>query len=61
MEEVETIKSGIFVMPKDRVEIFSSYVLAEDSDECKARLEELQHRFDSQSLRLERLRSTKLP
>ncbi len=61
MEGVDTETSGIFVMPKGRVEIFSSYLLLPDGNGCEARLLDLQHRFESQSLRLEKMRSTSLP
>lgn len=61
MEQVETTTSGIFVMPKGRVEIFSTYLLAQEGAKCETQLEDLQQRFESQSLRLERLRSAKLP
>ena len=61
MEDVETTKSGIFVMPRGRVEIFSSYLLSPEGSQCEAQLQDLQQRFDSQSMRLEKMRSTKLP
>jgi hypothetical protein len=66
MEEVETTKSGIFVMPKERVQIHSSYVYSPNAkgrtaDSCEAKLEDLQHRFVAQSKRMEAARTSKLP
>jgi len=69
MEEVETTKSGIFVMPKERVQIHSSYVYTPaakvakgaTASSCEAQLEDLQHRFVAQSKRMEAARTSKLP
>ena len=71
MEEVETVREGIFVMPKQRVQIHSTYVYKPDtsweassgdgSSICQKELQHLQARFHAQSKRLEKLRSTSLP
>lgn len=61
MEAVDTTRDGIFVMPKGRIEIFSSYVTGFQAGSCEAQLTDLQHRFDSQSQQLQNLRSTRLP
>jgi len=66
MEEVETTKSGIFVMPKDRVQIHSSYVYTptakgSTANSCESKLKDLQHRFVAQSKRMEAARTSKLP
>ena len=61
LEGVDTETSGIFVMPKGRVEIFSSYLHLPDGNDCEAKLKDLQDRYEAQSLRLEKMRSTSLP
>lgn len=66
MEEVETVTQGIFVMPKARVHIHSTYVYEADSPSdapksCRQELRRLQERFHAQSKRLEQIRSTRLP
>ena len=66
MEEVETVREGMFVMPKKRVEIRSSYVYTPaeqmgSGNSCEARLEDLQTRFNAQAKELQRGRSSKLP
>lgn len=67
MEEVETVKEGIFVMPKARVQIHSTYVTglevagAHVESRCFQELQDLQQRFTAQSKRVEELRSSRLP
>ena len=69
LEEVETRKEGIFIMPKERVGILSTYVYSSvglDSDheaaaDCQRQLSELQERFHAQSHRVEHIRAAKLP
>lgn len=62
MEGVETIKEGIFVMPKERIHIHSTYVYRPaDTGSCQEELVSLKSRFDSQSALLEKIRSLKLP
>lgn len=69
LEEVETKKEGIFVMPKDRITILSSYVYSstglsndrEAASGCQRQLSELQERFDAQAHHVEHIRAAKLP
>lgn len=73
MERVETRKEGIFIMPKERITIQSTYVYMAEEDShgtadgseeqlvCTEALTELQGRFDAQSERLEKLRAGSLP
>lgn len=58
MEEVETRREGIFVMPKQRVTIHSTYVLCE---KCEKELAEARQRLGSLTKELERHRSARLP
>ncbi len=53
-------------MPKERVQIHSSYVYTPAAKgggaaTCEAKLEDLQHRFVAQSKRMEAARTSKLP
>ena len=66
METVETKKEGMFVMPKDRVQIHSSYVYTPTEElgrgeSCEAKLEDLQARFQAQEKLLHRSRTAVLP
>ena len=68
LETVETTRDGIFVMPKERITILSTYVYSiEPSDkddavlDCQRRLSTLQDRFDAQALQIHHVRSAKLP
>ena len=69
LEEVETTKEGIFVMPKERITISSTYVISNSgahtgsatSTDCQIALAALQERFDAQSHRIEQVRAAKLP
>ena len=58
MEEVETTRDGIFVMPKHRVTIHSSYVYC---DKCEREATEARRRMASLTKEVERLRSAQLP
>lgn len=76
-EKQETKKEGIFVMPKEPIEIQSTYVKPVDligkgeahrldvadasSSTCPQELQMLQQRFDAQAAELQRLRSLRLP
>eukprot|EP00193_Tetraselmis_chui_P016513 CAMPEP_0177780924 /NCGR_PEP_ID=MMETSP0491_2-20121128/17527_1 /TAXON_ID=63592 /ORGANISM="Tetraselmis chuii, Strain PLY429" /LENGTH=275 /DNA_ID=CAMNT_0019300857 /DNA_START=90 /DNA_END=918 /DNA_ORIENTATION=- len=58
MQLVETKREGIFVMPKERITIFSSYVYSSsaafsDTGTCEQRLRELSERFNIQSHQLQ--------
>ncbi len=69
MEGVETKKEGIFIMPKDRITILSTYVYSstglssdhEAASGCQRQLSELQERFDAQAHHVEHIRAAKLP
>ena len=69
LEEVETIKEGIFVMPKQRIHILSTYVYSDTGSvsnhdavsNCQHQLADLQERFDAQSKHVEHIRAAKLP
>ena len=66
METVETTRDGIFVMPKERVEIKSTYVYTPTQhlgrgDACEAKLEDLQARYDAQAKEIQRTRTASLP
>ena len=69
LEGVETTQEGIFVMPKNRIKMLSTYTFShidasDDSTvatECQRDLAELQERFEAQSHLLEQLRAAKLP
>lgn len=57
-EGVETTKEGIFVMPKERITIHSTYVYC---DKCEKEIAFFKHRIDSLSKEIEALRSARLP
>lgn len=57
-ETVETTRDGIFVMPKERITIFSSYVHCE---KCEREAAEYKHRLKSLTHEIEVLRSARLP
>ena len=57
-EEVETTRDGIFVMPKERITIESSYVTCE---RCEREATEYRTRLKSLTTELETLRSARLP
>ena len=65
METMETTKEGIFVMPKERISILSSYVYSssglETDAKCEERLASLQERFDAQAHHMHQMRLAKLP
>lgn len=70
IERVETTKSGIFVMPVDRVEIEATYVIGGVSSrdcadgaggECEEDLKECRARADSLATELHDIRHKKLP
>ena len=58
MENVETTTSGIFVMPKQRIEITSTYVV---DDPCMGSVRRLQDRLEAMTSQLEVTRNRKLP
>lgn len=58
MEGVETKREGIFVMPKQRVTIHSTYV---HCDRCARDAAEAKQRLGSLTKELERHRSARLP
>lgn len=57
-EDVETKRDGIFVMPKERITIHSSYVYC---DKCEKETAFHKKRIDSLSKELESLRAARLP
>lgn len=71
MEEVETKREGIFVMPKERIAILSSYVYSVAADGSgagaspagndAAALEDCQARLKGLQVELHEHRATKLP
>lgn len=76
MEELETIREGIFVMPKERVEILSTYMYVTDSIGEDAAslgrdsrafgymsevLSDLRRRYDAQAKKLQEERQKALP
>ncbi|GAB4817063.1 hypothetical protein N2152v2_004109 [Parachlorella kessleri] len=66
LEEVETRKEGIFVMPLQRISIRSTYMYLDDGDSmdpglCLEELRDLEHRFVAQATRVEELRRQALP
>lgn len=71
LEGVETFQEGIFVMPKERITILSSYVYSVSAGShlkggdapgnCQRELNDLQARLDHHIRQLEMLRSRKLP
>ncbi|KAK9812941.1 hypothetical protein WJX72_006104 [[Myrmecia] bisecta] len=60
-EQLDMRTEGIFVMPKERITIHSSYVYTPSSSGCQQELADLQQRFDAQAARLEKIRSSRLP
>lgn len=68
-ETADTVKEGIFVMPKERITITSTYVFSKSgahngrtaATDCQQNLAALQERFDAQSHRVEQARAAKLP
>jgi cyclophilin family peptidyl-prolyl cis-trans isomerase len=64
MENAETRREGIFVMPRDRIEIISTYVkragAAKDAD-CVKALEDATHRADGLAMELAEIRQRRLP
>ena len=69
LEEVETVKEGIFVMPKQRIPILSTYVYSstgltdgcDAASQCQHQLSDLQERFHAQSQHVEQIRAAQLP
>ena len=69
LENVDTVKEGIFVMPKERITISSTYVMSSPdahtgsgaTTDCQKALAALQERFHAQSQRIEQVRAAKLP
>lgn len=69
LEGVATKKEGIFVMPKNRISILSTYTFSQLGAEventvamdCQRDLAELQERFEAQSHHIEQVRAAKLP
>lgn len=66
MEEVETTKEGIFVMPKERITIHSTYTyIADDATGepalCSEHLDAARDRQASTAIALENLRRKQLP
>jgi cyclophilin family peptidyl-prolyl cis-trans isomerase len=69
LEQLETKREGIFVMPKERIEILSTYVIGGDENntvdaECaraKKESREKQLRIDSLLRELHEIRASKLP
>ncbi|KAL3138622.1 hypothetical protein ABBQ32_006386 [Trebouxia sp. C0010 RCD-2024] len=69
LETADTVKEGIFVMPKERITITSTYVFSKSdvhngctaATDCQQKLAALQERFDAQSHRIEQARASKLP
>ena len=69
-ETADTVKEGIFVMPKERITITTTYVFSQSgahndhqqaASDCQQNLAALQERFDAQSHRIEQARASKLP
>ena len=64
MEDAETRREGIFVMPRDRIEIISTYLkragTAKDAD-CVKALEDATHRADGLAMELAEIRQRRLP
>lgn len=58
MEQVETTTSGIFVMPKERIEIISTYVV---DDSCMTSVRRLHDRLEAVTAQLEAVRKKRLP
>ena len=66
MEQVETRKEGIFVMPKDRITISSTYTYyvggtAEEEVQCWDRATQLSARLEAHMLMLQEVRQQDLP
>ena len=69
METAPTRREGIFVMPKERIEIRSTYVTtrgggtgaAKADAECEQKLQEAKHRADGLVTELEAIRRQRLP
>ena len=57
-EDVETTKDGIFVMPKERITIHSTYVYC---NKCEKETAFHKHRIDSLSKELQSCRAARLP
>ena len=63
-QSVETTKQGIFVMPKERITIASTYIApaeGQDAPTCDAKLKELTARFQHQAAELNAVRQKCLP
>ena len=64
LEQVETKREGIFVMPKERITIASTYIApaeGQDAATCDAKLKELTARFQHQAAELNAVRQKCLP
>ena len=68
MENAETRREGIFVTPRDRIEIISTYVKkvsaganAVATGDCATALEDATHRANGLALELEEIRQKRLP
>ena len=63
-EDAETRREGIFVLPRDRIEIISTYLkragTAKDAD-CVKALEDATHRADGMAMELAEIRQRRLP
>ena len=64
MEDAETRREGIFVMPRDRIEIISTYLKragTEKDADCVKALEDATHRADGLAMELAEIRQRRLP
>ena len=69
MEQVETTRDGIFVMPVDRITILSTYMYLVDESagkdapqvQCMTALDALQLRYDAQAVQIQKERQQRLP
>lgn len=61
MERIETFKEGIFVKPKERVTIHSSYVYTNETGACQRDLADLTERYRAQEKYLMEVRAKCLP
>jgi len=61
LQQVETVTEGIFVMPKERIHIHSTYLLYSDAKRCSESVDHVEERLNSTLWSLERLRETSLP
>ncbi|XP_026422169.1 peptidyl-prolyl cis-trans isomerase CYP23-like [Papaver somniferum] len=61
LEELPTRREGIFVMPKERITILSSYYYDTEAESCEQEISTLKRRLAATAMEVERQRMKCLP